>query len=96
MYSQVVQEQERERGRESRGMMAGREGEKERERERESAKIYNMQTVGYCSQSHLEWKTSFPFGEECRRDGLLWLQTTDSSNVKRTEITDWKQRALDF
>lgn len=72
--------------------MAGREGEKERERE--SAKIYNMQTVGYCSQSHLEWKASF--GEECRRDGLLWLQMTKSSNVKRTEITDWTQRELDF
>lgn len=45
----MVQEQEREVGRQkSRERKAGERGE------RESARIYSMQAVGFCSQSHLD------------------------------------------
>lgn len=88
-YSKVVQEQERGRGREeSGGMKAGREGE------RESARIYSMQAVGFCSQSHLDWEASFPTGEEWRRTDMA---TDDKEEQReRTGIVDQKQRELDI
>ncbi len=88
----MVREQERE-GREreeSKGMKAWRQAE----RERESARIYSMQAVGFCSQSHLDGEASFAPGKEWRRTDMA---TDDKEEQhERTEIVDLEQRELDI
>ena len=64
-----------------------REGgwERERGRERGSSRIYSMQAVGFCSQSHLDWEASFPSEEEWRQTDVA---TDDKKESERTEIVD--------
>lgn len=64
-------------GARERGAEGGRLGE--REVERESTRIYSMQAVGFCSQSHLDWEASFPSGEE-------WRQTDVATDDKKENM----------
>lgn len=64
----------------------GRKVERGRLGEGESVRIYSMQAVGFCSQSHLDWEASLATGEEWRRTDMA---TDDKEEQReRTEIVD--------